>query len=266
MPRTDVLIYQEADGTCPLTDWMDGLPPKAQEKCIVRIERLAEMENRNQSTNAVEILHRRYIGDDAGRKASLQAERVNAEVAQMIYDLRKETGITQKELADLIGTTQSVISRLEDADYNGHSLSMLSRIAKALNKRLTVQITSEDDQRQTIQYVFREVMKGLRLKLGLAAEQFAQKTGIDKKDILAMERNMNYRPTPLILHELSTFYGISQSKLAALAGAIKEIPPEFQAEASRFAAKSESFSMLTDEGKVTLDEFVKFLRKDGEQQ
>ena len=45
MPRTDVLIYQEADGTCPLTDWMDGLPPKAQEKCIVRIERLAENGN-----------------------------------------------------------------------------------------------------------------------------------------------------------------------------------------------------------------------------
>ncbi|MFH1490446.1 MAG: type II toxin-antitoxin system RelE/ParE family toxin [Pseudomonadota bacterium] len=42
MPRTDVLIYQEDDGTCPLTYWLDDLPPKAQEKCIVRIERLAE--------------------------------------------------------------------------------------------------------------------------------------------------------------------------------------------------------------------------------
>jgi len=42
MPETDVIIYKEDDGTCPLTDWMDGLSPKAQEKCIVRIERLAE--------------------------------------------------------------------------------------------------------------------------------------------------------------------------------------------------------------------------------
>jgi len=99
------------------------------------------MGNGSQSTNAVEILHRRYIGDDEEREASLQEERVNAEVAQMIYDLRQEAGITQKQLAALIGTTQSVISRLEDADYNGHSLSMLSRIAKALNKRLTVQIS-----------------------------------------------------------------------------------------------------------------------------
>ncbi|MBI5604272.1 MAG: helix-turn-helix domain-containing protein [Deltaproteobacteria bacterium] len=218
------------------------------------------MGKKNQSTNAVEILHRRYIRDDAGRKASLQAERVNAEVAQMIYDLRQETGMTQKELADLVGTTQSVISRLEDADYNGHSLSMLSRIAKALNKHLTVHVTSEDEQRQTIQYVFREVMKGLRLRFGLSPDQIAQKTEIDKRDILSMERSINYRPTPLILHKLSKFYGISQRKLAALAGAIKEIPPEFQAEASRFAAKSESFSNLTDEEKVTLDEFVKFLK------
>jgi ribosome-binding protein aMBF1 (putative translation factor) len=103
------------------------------------------MGKRDQSSNAVDILHRRYIGDDTERKASLQAERINAEVAQMIYDLRQEAGITQKELADLIGSTQSVISRLEDADYSGHSLTMLSRIAKALNRHLTVKMTSEDE-------------------------------------------------------------------------------------------------------------------------
>lgn len=224
------------------------------------------MGKRNRTTNAVEILHRRYIGDDAERKASLQTERVNAEVAQMIYDLRQEAGITQKELADLIGTTQSVISRLEDADYNGHSLSMLSRIAKALNKRLTVQMLSEDEQRQTMRYVFREVVKGLRLKRGLEVDQFAKKAGIDKKDVLAIERNVNYLPTPLVLHKLSEFYGISQRKLAALAGVIKDISPEFRAEASTFAAKSESFSKLTEEEKRTLDEFVKFLRTEGKKE
>jgi transcriptional regulator with XRE-family HTH domain len=224
------------------------------------------MGKRNRTTNAVEILHRRYIGDDAERKASLQAERVNAEVAQMIYDLRREGGITQKELADLIGTTQSVISRLEDADYNGHSLSMLSRIAKALNKRLTVQMLSEDEQRQTMRYVFREVVKGLRLKRGLEVDQFAKKAGIDKKDVLAIERNVNYLPTPLVLHKLSKFYGISHRKLAALAGVIKDISPEFRAETSTFAAKSESFSKLTDEEKWTLDEFVKLLRTEGKKE
>lgn len=96
------------------------------------------MKSKRHGVDAVEILHRRYIGDDADRKASLQEERVNAEVARMIYELRKEAGLKQKDLAELIDTTQSVISRLEDADYNGHSLSMLNRIAKALNWRLAV--------------------------------------------------------------------------------------------------------------------------------
>ena len=50
--------------------------------------------------------------------------------------------LTQKQLAELVGTTQSVIARLEDADYEGHSLSMLQRIAAAVNKRLEVRFVS----------------------------------------------------------------------------------------------------------------------------
>jgi len=101
------------------------------------------MARKEKTSSAVEILHGRYVKDDPERKASLQAERVNAEVAQLIYDLRKEAGLTQGELGDLVGTTQSVISRLEDADYDGHSLSMLNRIARALNQKLTVVMTAE---------------------------------------------------------------------------------------------------------------------------
>jgi len=96
------------------------------------------MAGKKKITSASEVLRRRYIGDDPERKASIEAERVNAHVARMIYDLRGDAGLSQKELAELIGTTQSVISRLESADYEGHSLSMLNRIAKALNKKLTV--------------------------------------------------------------------------------------------------------------------------------
>ena len=43
MPRTDVLFYQEADGAVPIVEWLDGLPPKAQDKCLVRLERLEEL-------------------------------------------------------------------------------------------------------------------------------------------------------------------------------------------------------------------------------
>ena len=99
------------------------------------------MAKKERTTSAVDILHRRYIKDAPERKASLQAERVNAQVAQLIHDLRKDADLSQKELAKLVGTTQSVISRLEDADYKGHSLSILNRVAGALNQELTVVMT-----------------------------------------------------------------------------------------------------------------------------
>ena len=94
-----------------------------------------------------DILHRRYIGEDTERQVSLEVERVNAEVARTIYELRKKAGLTQQELAQMVGTTQSVISRLEDADYEGHSLSMLHRIAMALNRRLSVQMIEPISER-----------------------------------------------------------------------------------------------------------------------
>lgn len=43
MPKTEVVIFAEADGRCQLIEWMDTLPSKAQDKCIVKIERLREM-------------------------------------------------------------------------------------------------------------------------------------------------------------------------------------------------------------------------------
>jgi ribosome-binding protein aMBF1 (putative translation factor) len=99
--------------------------------------------------DAVGILHNRYVKDDPERKASLEQERMNAEVARLIYDKRTSAGISQQKLAELIGTTQSVISRLEDADYEGRSLSVLERIAHALNQKLTVVMTAREPGRAT---------------------------------------------------------------------------------------------------------------------
>jgi ribosome-binding protein aMBF1 (putative translation factor) len=96
------------------------------------------MSKPKRTSNAVRILHRRYVGEDLQRKASLEQERVNAEVARTIFEVRQQAGLSQKELAERVQTTQSVISRLEDADYEGRSLSMLNRIATALNQQLQV--------------------------------------------------------------------------------------------------------------------------------
>ena len=97
---------------------------------------------RKPTTDAVEILDRRYIGGKPERIAELEEERANAEVARKINELRETAGMTQAELAKLVGTTPSVISRLEDADYEGHSLSMLRRIAASLNKRVEIRFVA----------------------------------------------------------------------------------------------------------------------------
>jgi len=219
------------------------------------------MKEKRKVRNAVEILHRRYITSEE-RKASLKEERLNAEVARTIYDLRQEAGLSQKELAEKIGTTQSVISRLEDADYDGHSLSMLSRIAKALSCQVDVRMAKDDQKDEMIRYVFGAVMRGLRLEKGLSIDQLSKESDVDSKEITAIERYCTYRPSPLTLYKLSDYFGIPQRKFALLAGAIKNVPSEFKEQASRFAACSESFAKLSSEEKQTLDEFVKFLRVD----
>lgn len=127
MPETETVFFADDDGTAPLLEWLDeqvGIPTRNK-----------PMANR---TNALKILRNRYVKNDPKRKASVATERLNSEIARLLYDMRTEAGLTQKQLAELVGTTQSVISRLEDSDYDGHSLTMLNRIAEALHKKLSV--------------------------------------------------------------------------------------------------------------------------------
>jgi transcriptional regulator with XRE-family HTH domain len=213
-------------------------------------------------SDALKILHNRYIKNDPAREASLERERVNAQVARTIYELRKDAGLSQGELAELVETTQSVISRLEDADYDGHSLSMLQRIAKALSCRLNVSLKKDDPKVTLMRYAFGELMKKLRLEDGLSIDHFVKKSGIDKEEALAIERDLSYKPSPLTLYKIAEFYKIPQHKIAVLAGAIKPKENNLVEYASRFAAQSESFSRLEPDEKRILDEFVKFLREE----
>ncbi len=87
--------------------------------------------------NALAILDRMAEGNPELVRLTEEA-RVNAAVAQLIYAARMKAGLSQAELAEQIGTRQSVISRLEDADYEGHSLSMLQRIATALGQSVEI--------------------------------------------------------------------------------------------------------------------------------
>ena len=79
--------------------------------------------------------HSEIVEERARRSATYRKtfERTSQQIdlALLVREMREDAGLTQVELAQKAGTTQSVIARLEDAEYAGHSLSMLERIAGA---------------------------------------------------------------------------------------------------------------------------------------
>ena len=103
--------------------------------------------NNTKTTDALAILNRR-VPLTPEMERLLEIERVNADVGQKIYDLRKKAGLTQKQLADKIGTSQSVISELEDASYEGNSLEMLTGVFLALGRRMNISIVSPRTHRR----------------------------------------------------------------------------------------------------------------------
>lgn len=92
--------------------------------------------------DALKVLER-LTGKSASLRLGIANARINLEVAWMIYDARTKAGLSQCELAERIGSRQSVIARLEDADYRGHSLTMLQRIGNALGRQLEVRFVEE---------------------------------------------------------------------------------------------------------------------------
>jgi len=93
---------------------------------------------RKPATDAIEILDRLFYEGKPERRRQLAETQANDEIGRKIRQLRTKAGLTQTKLGKLIGTTASVICRLEDADYEGHSLAMLRRIATALEKRVEI--------------------------------------------------------------------------------------------------------------------------------
>ena len=66
------------------------------------------------------------------------------DVALQIVALREKAGLSQNDLARKLKTSQQQISRLESPSYEGHSLSMLRRVAKVLRAKVRVVLEPED--------------------------------------------------------------------------------------------------------------------------
>lgn len=110
------------------------------------------------TSNAVDIIFNKLYEGKPKRKAALEREYLNTRIARAIYDLRTEAGLTQKQLADLIGTQASAISRLEDADYDGHSLAILRKIAAVFSSRIEIRfVPAKPSQRYLLSPLGKEM-------------------------------------------------------------------------------------------------------------
>jgi ribosome-binding protein aMBF1 (putative translation factor) len=107
---------------------------------------MAKRKPKRTTTDALKIMDQRFGVRDDDRTLHEQFTE-QADVAEMLYAARVAAGLTQSQLAKASGTTQQVISQLEDADYEGHSLSMLRRIAAALDSHVEVRLVANTPQK-----------------------------------------------------------------------------------------------------------------------
>ena len=100
------------------------------------------------TSDAVEILHRRYYEGHPERLAKLEAARASAAIARTAYGLRTKARLSQDELARRIGVGRNVIADLEDDDFEGDALGLLQRIAGALNKTVEIRVVPRKAKRR----------------------------------------------------------------------------------------------------------------------
>lgn len=99
-------------------------------------------------SRALRYTYDRLVAGDAEQERAYEQALADSEVASLVFDLRTRAGLSQWALARRVGTTASVICRLEDADYEGHSLAMLRRIAAALDQRLEIRFVPVGKRRR----------------------------------------------------------------------------------------------------------------------
>ena len=95
------------------------------------------MARKKTTPDALKILDEMFFQSEESQR-ELRAAESSLQIARQVYALRIDAGLTQIELASQVGTSHSVISRLEDDDYEGHSLNLLRRVGVALNMKVEV--------------------------------------------------------------------------------------------------------------------------------
>ena len=75
-------------------------------------------------------------------KAQYQEEKQALKMAMKILELREKKGLSQQQLAKLMGTSQQAISRIESGEYEGFTLKTLEKIAEATGMRVKIEFVA----------------------------------------------------------------------------------------------------------------------------
>ncbi len=119
------------------------------------------MTNKTGTTDALKILAREE-GDDPELSMLLADATNDSQVAELLYDARIQKGYTQDKLAKKTGTPQSVVSQLEDADYDSQTLATIRRVAKALGFRIELRLVPVEATTESFDAQFRRARKAAR--------------------------------------------------------------------------------------------------------
>ena len=89
-------------------------------------------------TDALEILDLHFSPNSNTPEIMvlLAADEIQLEIAQVVYDLRQWTSLTQAQFAEKVGVQESVIEDLEESAYEGNSFGLLAHIAEVLGRDL----------------------------------------------------------------------------------------------------------------------------------
>jgi len=120
-------------------------------------------------------------------------------------------------------------------------------------------LAEESGDAETLKHAFARLLQLKRRERTLSVEELAVKADLDLAELVRIESDEDYVPNPFSVHKLAEYFKLPERPLMALAGLLKVKDAQFQQQAVRFAARSESVEKLSREEHRALEEYVKFL-------
>ena len=99
----------------------------------------------NYISDAVELMNKWYGGDPEWDRMVYE-EDIKSKVGQSIYHLRSQAKLSQTKLAEMINTTQAMISKAENGDYSGDYFGILVKVCYVLKQRISILNSSKESE------------------------------------------------------------------------------------------------------------------------